>query len=43
MKTNNIIGIAIIPTRKENIAEKQKENKPTDINYPMTKDHWVCN
>jgi hypothetical protein len=26
----NTIGMAIIPTRKENIAKKQKRNKPTE-------------
>ncbi len=32
MKTNNIIGMAIIPTIKETIAKKQKRNKPTETN-----------
>ncbi len=35
MKTINTIGMAIIPTRKENIAKKQKQNNPTDINIKV--------
>ena len=31
MKTINTIGMAIIPTRKKNIAKKHKRNKPTEI------------